>query len=191
MRHTLCFGTRNNVITKYGNFAVSKTATEYGNFAVNGWCSGCGRKFTPEGRCPNCDAWWASPLVRVGGPLLALTLVLLVLGIQALRPQEAERPAAPVLSAPREAPASPASPLWAPQTARVPAPEAPLPPLERYVEPAPQTASAAVSQAEQMRLRQLSAYVDAVIAADEAARARREAVPAPAHGGGSAGVAGF
>lgn len=153
------------------------TATKYGNFAVSGWCVGCGRKFTPDGRCPNCDAWWASPLVRVGGPLVVAVTTLLALGIWAFGPRNTPAPVRAGLPA-----ASTVAATFRPARDRrsvPPPPEAPPSAPARAAERAAQDEPRLVSQAEQVRLRLLSAHVDAVIAADDEARAHRpEAAPA-------------
>lgn len=44
----------------------------------SGWCTTCGRRRGNDGRCINCDPWWTSPLIQVGGPILAVGSLLLV-----------------------------------------------------------------------------------------------------------------
>ncbi|WP_394796386.1 hypothetical protein [Armatimonas sp.] len=48
------------------------------NTFVSGWCTACGRRRGNDGRCVNCDPWWTSPLVQVGGPIVAVGSVLLI-----------------------------------------------------------------------------------------------------------------
>jgi hypothetical protein len=39
-----------------------------------GWCRHCGRHLSYIGKCPNCDAWWRTPYIMVGLPLLLVNL---------------------------------------------------------------------------------------------------------------------
>jgi hypothetical protein len=39
-----------------------------------GWCRRCGRRLGYAGKCPNCDAWWRSPYVMIGLPLLLINI---------------------------------------------------------------------------------------------------------------------
>ena len=139
------------------------------------WCGGCGRRRSPDGRCPRCDAWWASPLVSVGFPLIFATTVLLAVGIRTLRDNDrlAARPRAEVRAL--------AFPAWTPapafsQTERVAA--ADLPPVQFAEEPQQPEPPVArprprrITMAEQVRLRELSDHAHAVIVADDTARAR-------------------
>jgi hypothetical protein len=120
----------------------------------------------------------------VGGPLVLATTALLALAIGVLRPQGLPAPvrgAVPAASAPAAA-----SSRRAPSRLPVPPSSVAAPPEPvRAVERAPRDSPRAVTQAEQVRLRLLSAYVDAVIAADEKARAQRipEARDVPSPGG--------
>ena len=53
----------------------------------SGWCGSCGLRRGADGRCSNCDAWWTSPLVQYGAPLLIATTFLLLMGVSLLRPK--------------------------------------------------------------------------------------------------------
>ena len=53
----------------------------------SGWCGTCGLRRGADGRCSNCDAWWTSPLVQYGAPLLIAFTFLLILGVSLLRPK--------------------------------------------------------------------------------------------------------
>src|SRR5438105_4566739 len=55
-----------------GNYSVTLNRTA-------SWCPNCGRRRNPDGRCPDCDPWWTSPVVQYGGPL-SLLIVLALLG---------------------------------------------------------------------------------------------------------------
>lgn len=45
-----------------------------------GWCGQCGRRLGRDNRCGNCDPWWTSPIFHyVGG--LAILVTFVVLGI--------------------------------------------------------------------------------------------------------------
>lgn len=144
--------------------------TNYVSYTPGRWCAGCGRKRTPDGRCPNCDAWWASPLVQVGGPVLLAGLFLTALGVSTLRSQNAAvRPTALLTAPPPLRAAALVAPLPGPAPIALAAPpeKAPLPAPAR---PSLHQGEAAAQRAAQVRLRRLSSYVDAVIAADDAAR---------------------
>jgi hypothetical protein len=66
----------------------------YANYQ-SGWCVACGRRRGSDGRCGNCDPWWTSPLVQVGGPILALGSLLLVVLLLSVSPvPQATRPTA-------------------------------------------------------------------------------------------------
>ncbi len=59
---------------------------------ASGWCTACGRRRGNDGRCINCDPWWTSPLIQVGGPVLAvgsLFLVGLAIAVTPPRPDPA------------------------------------------------------------------------------------------------------
>lgn len=47
-------------------------------FSQSGWCSNCGLRRGPDGRCSNCDPWWTSPLIQVGGPLVTVAALALI-----------------------------------------------------------------------------------------------------------------
>ena len=69
---------------------------------LSGWCQQCGRKRGADGRCADCDGWWTSPLLRVGGPVIAVGTVLMV-GLIPLLQHRTYTPVyavAPVLSSP-------------------------------------------------------------------------------------------
>jgi hypothetical protein len=48
-----------------------------------GWCRRCGLRLSYIGKCPNCDAWWRSPYLAIGLPLLLVNLG--VIGLVAAR----------------------------------------------------------------------------------------------------------
>ena len=72
----------------------------YGTFPATEWCAGCGRKLGGDGHCIGCDAWWSSPLITVGGPLVGATLFFLAVTIGVLRAND------PTLRSPSGAPAA-------------------------------------------------------------------------------------
>jgi hypothetical protein len=153
----------------YGNFAVS------GNTAAGIWCGGCGRKLAYDGRCDRCDTWHASPLVQVGAPLVAVTTVLVAILIGTLRgPSPVVSAAAPAMPSPLIAapPVFRPAVLFAPPSAPPAVTAFPLTPMPYRADPG--EAPAAAGFAELERLRSLSHYVDAALAADAATR-----VPAP------------
>lgn len=47
-------------------------------FSQSGWCSNCGLRRGADGRCSNCDPWWTSPLIQVGGPLVTVAALALI-----------------------------------------------------------------------------------------------------------------
>ena len=63
---------------------MTSTLNVYAHY-VNGWCGKCGRRRNRDGACPNCDAWWSSPLVQIGLPLVAVLTVLMWAGISTIR----------------------------------------------------------------------------------------------------------
>lgn len=141
------------------------------------WCGGCGRRRTPDGRCPRCDAWWASPLISIGLPIILACVVLLAIGIRVLRGSEqsaasssrAERRAfafgtfAPAMVSPRSESGAATDPQPF-RFAEEPQPERPA--ARTPVRPR------RITMAEQVRLREMSDYAHAVVAADDAARDR-------------------
>ena len=147
-----------------------------------GWCTGCGRRRGADGRCANCDAWWASPLVAVGGPMVLGTTALLTIGIWFLKGSEPAPPPRPV-SAPALVAAAPSPgfavasphPLRAPRTVRVAPPPPPLPWAEFD---AADTANEAVNRLPRPTgtadassdLRRLSARAEAAVVTDDATR---------------------
>lgn len=56
-------------------------------FSQSGWCNNCGRRRGSDGRCSNCDPWWTSPLVSVGGPMLALAALGLMVIVRVVGPR--------------------------------------------------------------------------------------------------------
>lgn len=52
----------------------------------SGWCVSCGRRRGADGRCVNCDPWWTSPLIQIGGPILAVTALVLVVVTASVTP---------------------------------------------------------------------------------------------------------
>jgi hypothetical protein len=145
--------------------------------AAGNWCGECGRKLAWDGRCERCDTWHASPLVQVGAPLVAVTTVLVAILIGTLRGP------APVVSVAAAPPATPsplvaAPPVFRPAVLFAPAPTPPavaaFPPTPVPYRGDPGEASASAGFAELERLRSLSHYVDAALAADAAT-----GVPAP------------
>ena len=144
----------------------------YGTFPATEWCASCGRKLGGDGHCAGCDAWWSSPLITVGGPLVGVTLFLLAVTIGVLRVND------PSLRSPSGAPAvlaarpagktvaylSPPGPVYGLTRPRV-APLVVPPPVPVVAIPGP---SAEEKELEQ--LRGLLNKADAVIAAQDAAR---------------------
>lgn len=164
---------------------IDNSTVQYTGGAPRGWCAGCGRRLTRDGRCSNCDAWWASPLVGVGGPLLLVILVALGVGIWWLNrsnsPASVPGGALPAASAPAAfrpvfATETASDSLWDDPGSKVP--------RDKPVPPRP------ISRAEQIRLRQWSDHVDAIIAADDAARQQQSAPARPNEptGGGGFGA---
>jgi hypothetical protein len=167
---------------------ASSLYSAYGYY-VNGWCRGCGRKRNPDGSCANCDRWYNSPLISAGGPLLIATLALLAIGINALRPPVRTYPAAAVAPVLTSAAAPRGYGYAAAPRIGVPAGVPALPPLG--LPAAPSLPGAAgyshhydartagddarrLEQAQFLQLEQLRnavAYADAVVKADDAARA--------------------
>lgn len=172
----------------------------------SGWCVQCGRRRGPDGRCSNCDPWWTSPLIQVGGPIVAvfaLLMAVLVTRFGNVSPQDrassfsasgtagrpGASPAAPdaafgVLSAPGPSGAlpSPASPtaFAAPAPATTPAvtvfPAAPPPP-----------AAVAAVDPDRRALADLEALRAVVWQADALARGRAQGTfVATPHGSGPA-----
>lgn len=124
------------------------TETNYSKFGnTNGvsmsvplgaWCSSCGRERDDSGRCPNCDSWWKSPLLTVGGPLIALTLMgmaTLISFTSPLRgadggyPTIVRKNSAPAAAADRYSPAGGNSPFYFGTPAATPAAPRPALPL--------------------------------------------------------------
>lgn len=155
----------------YGNFAVSGSTAAAGN-----WCAGCGRKLAVDGRCERCDAWHASPLVQVGAPLVAATTVIIAFLVGALHGP------APVVSAAAPPPSeAPSLFITAPPVFQPTVITASAPPAVPFPAPAPlslphltdTSEPPAAGFAELERLRSLSRYVDATLAAADVG------VPAP------------
>jgi hypothetical protein len=163
---------------------------DYGFYHATGWCPGCGRKRAADGRCVNCDAWWASPLIRFGGPLVLATTLLVAGAVRflgtpappprvaaaALRSRPAAAAAPPVWGLAFNGP-SPARPAAFPHAGYAAAAATAPPPViwtslwGRGTAAAPSPAAESDARyAEQVRLRTLTAYVDAAIAADDLAR---------------------
>jgi hypothetical protein len=70
------------------------------NAYASGWCTVCGRRRGGDGRCVNCDPWWTSPLIQVGGPILAVGSLLLVGLAGAVTPPRRDTPASSAASRP-------------------------------------------------------------------------------------------
>ena len=104
---------------------------------ASGWCTVCGRRRGNDGRCVNCDPWWTSPLIQVGGPILAvgsLFLVGLALAVAPPRPDPAaasSRPRPTLFTPPAVSStfASPVAPLAPPPVQHAAAPLAAMPQL--------------------------------------------------------------
>lgn len=150
----------------------------YGYYTA-GWCGSCGRRRGADGRCPNCDPWWTSPLVQTGGPVVICVSLVLILGISLLRGRvdTSNRTAASTRTAPYSYNASPAMP-FATGAPTMPSYSTPAPiPAGPYI-PA-MNVSAVVNRptedqiryAELEQLRKTTAYVDAAVEADQYARA--------------------
>lgn len=57
----------------------------YANYQ-SGWCVACGRRRGNDGRCVNCDPWWTSGLVQVGGPIIAVGMLLMTIVLVTISP---------------------------------------------------------------------------------------------------------
>ncbi|WP_309715771.1 hypothetical protein [Armatimonas sp.] len=112
------------------------------NVYASGWCTVCGRRRGADGRCVNCDPWWTSPLIQVGGPILAVGSLLLVGLAVAVTPPHRDTPASSAASRPPRPSAAiftpptvsgssiaSAGPLSAPPLQAAPPPLAPMPQL--------------------------------------------------------------
>lgn len=117
----------------------------------SGWCFSCGRRRGADGRCANCDPWWTSPLIQVGGPMLGVMSVLLVVLAASFTPLRPDPAAAttqhftplttPLLAAPAPvAPSSSFGPLSPPamSTATAFSAPPPLPPSAFLPPPDPE-----------------------------------------------------
>lgn len=133
------------------------------NSYMSGWCTTCGRRRGSDGRCVNCDPWWTSPLIQVGGPALAITCVFLVGLVAAVTPPKADpsavssesgRSSAPALFTPPAAPTyiTPTGPLTAPTFAAAPPPLATIPQLPpEFFQPTPPPDAQQMAEFEQLR----------------------------------------
>ena len=158
-----------------------------GGFYTSGWCGSCGRRRAADGRCLNCDAWWTSPLVQIGGPVVVLGTLLLLVSLSFVRTFSGSRDGgdvaggrSPAFTAPAASSAvlgspggvSPLSP-YRPSAAFSAAPP-PAPPMQMPIAAsfAPSPPSAAeLAWAAQRELVQNAGYVDYTIQRDDAARA--------------------
>jgi hypothetical protein len=132
---------------------------------MSGWCTQCGRRRGSDGRCVNCDPWWTSPLIQVGGPALAICCVFLV-GLVAAVSSPRSDPAADS-SGDRQAPPAifstgavatrltpPVGPLSAPYVAAAPPPLATMPTLPAdYFAPPPPPDAQQMAEFEELRYR--------------------------------------
>ncbi|MFM7320631.1 MAG: hypothetical protein ACKO5K_03775 [Armatimonadota bacterium] len=81
---------------------------------LSGWCYTCGARRGVDGRCPQCDPWWTSPLLVTGIPVVAVFGLLLALTVARFSPKGAGGPP-PTLRAPTWTPV-PGAPMAAPAT---------------------------------------------------------------------------
>ncbi|MBB6050654.1 hypothetical protein [Armatimonas rosea] len=132
---------------------------------MSGWCTTCGRRRGADGRCINCDPWWTSPLIQVGGPALAICCVFLVGIVAALTPPKPD----PALGSSHHGGSSstptvfsspalssgfvpPVGPLSAPRMAQAPPPLAAMPQLPAsFFAPPPPPDAQQQAEFEQLR----------------------------------------
>jgi hypothetical protein len=147
------------------------------NFAP-GWCGVCGRKRGADGRCGDCDGWWTSPLLTLGGPAIALGTALLLLVLPLLRPASFSSPVNRPVLAVSVIPSAPANTetarLWSPPPVVFSAPRI----FSAVAITNPVAASSRTADWDSARLR---AMTDAAAAAEQAREAQRFASGRPAY----------
>jgi hypothetical protein len=149
------------------------TTGTYG-YTTAGWCGNCGRRRGPDGRCSNCDPWWTSPIFQIGGPIALLVSLGLIIGISVFKGGQDNGPriAATVVNNPIAAtriPSSVTGPTY--PAARISAPVVSAPPLTANYGRTPRAEEIRLQQ--QYELQRATAYADAVVQADQNARAQQ------------------
>ena len=147
-----------------------------------GWCGQCGRRLGRDSRCGNCDPWWTSPIMHYIGGLAAIVTIVLV-GIITI-----SRTPSPLSSAGSGGAASasrgaiPPATLYEPALASAAAPAAPALTASQFLPVSIVNASGGAAHSSSpytedqlrfndlVRLQQMTAYVDSVIAGQSAAR---------------------
>jgi hypothetical protein len=144
------------------------------------WCPNCGRRRGGDGRCADCDPWWTSPIVQIGGPISLGVVLLLLGGITLMQPNRAPGEVRSAAAISRQQGVTPtfgsyASPVH-PYGNYSPAPVYTAPVYNPAPIPAVNFARAVPPSLEELQLRaieqlrEVTAYTDAVVEQQRQAR---------------------
>ena len=144
--------------------------SNYG-FVTAGWCGNCGRRRGADGRCPNCDPWWTSPVFQVGGPIVLLISLALIVGISVFRGGADNGPRIAATKVNSSIPASYVSAAGYGRSVAPPVLAAPVISVPASVANyAPRPTLDEVRYQQLDNLRHLTAYVDTVVQQEQNAR---------------------
>lgn len=149
-------------------------ATGTYGYTTAGWCGNCGRKRGPDGRCANCDPWWTSPIVQIGGPIALLVSLGLIVGISVFKGGQSSGPriAATMINTPIAANRISSNiPATTYSANRISAPVISAPAITGNYARTPRPEEIALQELSE--LRRTTAYVDSMVQADQNMRAQQ------------------